>query len=258
MLPRMQSEQTDRRPESSATAIPTPYSTDGHPPLDPEAHTGENRPAQSWQRWLMLIATVLFVLFQAGPWLLGSLGGWLVVEDEIGQADVIFVHGGDVPYRAMEAAELYGQGRAPEVWIVSLFPTKRSRTLERIGVSIPGAHYWQRQVLQRLGVPAGAIRLLGAPVLNTRDEIHALRSEMQLQGRTSVILVTLKAHSRRVGLLWNEADDASIEVAVRWARADPFDPDRWWTNTDDGQKVVHELAGILDLWVGSGWRPERD
>ncbi len=257
MLRGMQSEETDRQPESSARAAPPPYSTDGHPSLDPRARTVESRPTQSWRRWPLLIATVLFVLFQAGPWLLGSLGAWLVVEDEIGQTDVIFVHSSDVPYRAMEAAELYGQGRAPEVWIAALVPSERSRALERIGMSFLGSHYWERQILQRLGVPAGAIRVMDTPVLNTLDEIDALRAEMLQLGRTSVILVTSRAHSRRVRLLWSKADDASIEGAVRWARADPFDPDRWWTNTDDGKEVVHELLGILDMWVGTGLRPKR-
>jgi len=258
MLQGMPLETTDGQPEPSETTASPRYSRDGHPPVDPESGSGASRPAQSWRRWPVLIATVLFVLVQAGPWVLGSVGAWLVVEDEIGQADVIFVHSGGIPFRSVEAADLYGRGHAPEVWIVSVRPNDRSRALESIGLSVPASHYWQRQVLQRLGVPAGAIRLLEGQVSNTRDEIHAVRSEMQMRGRESVILVTSKAHSRRVRMLWNKADDTSIEGAVRWSSADPFEPGRWWTNTEDGQAVLHELAGIVDLWVGAGWRPERE
>lgn len=263
MLLGMQFEDVDQRLEPSTTTAPPPtepppVSRDGHPPLEPGPGNERSPPAQGWRRWPLLIATTLFVLVQAGPWLLGSIGAWLVVEDEIAPADVIFVHAGELPFRSMEAAELYRDGYAPEVWISSIRPNDRSRALESIGLVLPGSHYWERQVLERLGVPARAIRLVDEQVLNTRDEIQAVRSEMQQHGHESVILVTSKAHSRRVRLLWSETDDGSMEGAVRWSHADPFEPSRWWTNTEDGQKVLHELAGIVDVWVGGGWRPERE
>ncbi len=248
----------DRGPDPSATTDAPPYSPDGHPPLDPDATTGAGSPRRSWRRWPVAIATVLFLLVQVGPWLLGAIGGWLVVEDEMGQADAIFVHAGGIPFRSIEAAELYSQGHAPEIWMAPLRPNDRSRALERLGVRMPASHYWRGQVLQRLGVPASAIRLLDEPVMNTRDEIDTVRTAMQRLDRTSIILVTSKAHSRRVRMLWNRADDSTIEARVRWSRADPFEPDRWWTNTTDGQSVVKELIGILDVWIGAGWRPERD
>ena len=36
------------------------------------------------------------------------------------------------------------------------------------------------------------------------------------------------------------------------------DPDAWWTNTEDGQAVLHELVGLVDVWLGIGLRPERE
>jgi len=254
----MQPGHTDRPSESTGTIVPPTYSTDGHPPLEPGTRTGDNRSVRSWRRWPLVIATVLFVLVQLGPWLLGSLGLWLVVEDEVGDADVIFVHSGGIPFRAMEAAELYRSGHAPEVWIASLRPSDRSRALERLGVRMPGPRYWQYQVLQRLGIPSDAIRVLEEQVMNTSDEIDAVRSEMRRLDRSSVILVTSKVHSRRVHTLWNQADDPSIVGTVRWSRADPFDPAQWWTNTTDGEDVIRELAGLVNAWTGAGWRPERE
>ena len=248
----------ERQSESSETTAPLPYSAEHRPSLDPRASTSGDRQGQRWRRWPLLIATALFVLVQIGPWSLSSLGLWLVVEDEIEQADVIFVHAGGIPFRAIEAAELYQLGHAPKIWIASLCLNDQSRALEHLGLRRPGLHYWEREILQRLGVPGSAIRVLGEQVKNTRDEIRVVRDDMRRLGLSSVILVTSKVHSRRVRTLWNQADDTSIEGIVRWARADPFDPVRWWTNTTDGQSVVHELAGMLDAWTGAGWRPERE
>ena len=70
--------------------------------------------------------------------------------------------------------------------------------------------------------------------------------------------MTSKQHSRRVRILWSRHADEALEAVVRYADSDPFDPERWWRNTEDGQRVVHEVFGILNAWVGSPLRPERE
>ena len=56
---------------------------------------------------------------------IGSLAYWglsgipygLVVDDSLAQASAIVVLGGELPFRAMEAADLYTQSWAPEIWL---------------------------------------------------------------------------------------------------------------------------------------------
>ncbi len=205
--------------------------------------------------WILL--AVVAGLTLALPPALRSFGHWLVVQDALAAADAIFVHGGPVPFRAIEAAEIYLQGHAPEVWLAVVRPTPEEEALERLGIEKPEGWTYSRQVLERLGVPADAIRLLERKVLNTADEVEAVAEELQRRGGRRVILVTSKQHSRRVRIIWDRTTDGSLEAVVRHAESDPFDPDRWWRNTEDGQNVVHEIFGILNAWAGSPLRPER-
>ena len=46
-----------------------------------------------------------------------GVGRWLIVCDPLQRSTAIAVMGGELPYRAMEAAAIYRQGWAPEVWV---------------------------------------------------------------------------------------------------------------------------------------------
>ena len=54
-----------------------------------------------------------------------GVGRWLVVEDPLAKARAIVVLSGAMPSRALEAAKLYREGYAPEVWLThSMEPGK--------------------------------------------------------------------------------------------------------------------------------------
>jgi uncharacterized SAM-binding protein YcdF (DUF218 family) len=204
-----------------------------------------------------VVVVVVIAAVVAAPPLLRGFGRWLVVSDPLAPADFIYVHAGHLPVRALEGADLYNEGLAPEVWLAETVPTEERAALEAVGVEVPPEWHWSRQVLLQRGVPADAIRLLPVEVANTRDEIVAVVDELRRAGKSKVILVTSRQHTRRVRTLWRSAGARGLEAMVRPSRHDPFDPDRWWTNTDDGEAVLHELIGIADAWLDLGLRPER-
>src|SRR2546425_12792523 len=66
--------------------------------------------------WAILAAAGCSVLALVLAAFLG-IGRWLVVEDPLVKARAIAVLSGRMPLRAIEAAKLYRQGYAPEVWL---------------------------------------------------------------------------------------------------------------------------------------------
>ena len=62
---------------------------------------------------LLVVVAVLL------PWGASGIGQWLMVADPLEPAKAIVVLSGRVPFRAMEAASIYRQGLAPEVWLTS-------------------------------------------------------------------------------------------------------------------------------------------
>ena len=139
-----------------------------------------------------------------------TVGRWLVVEDPQAKARAIAVLSGSMPLRAIEAAKLYRQGYAPEIWLTH--STEPGGTLEEMGIPYAGEDYYNARVLIHEGVPQEAIRILEPPIVNTADEIKVIGSALIRERDRTVILVTTKAHTRRVRLLWRRLEIGRAHV----------------------------------------------
>ena len=191
-----------------------------------------------------LLGALAFFLF---------VGRWLVAEDPLEKAQAIAVLSGRMPMRAMEAAKLYREGYAPQVWLTH--STEPGATLAAMGISFAGEDSYNLQVLIHEGVPPEAIQVLEPPIINTADELAIISAAMTDEKAATVILVTSKVHTRRVRTLWHHFSQSKGRAIVRAASDDPFDPRRWWRTTGDALDVVREVLGILNAWAGMPLRP---
>lgn len=182
------------------------------------------------------------------------LGQWLVVEDPLARADAIVVLSGRMPDRAMEAARLYQQEFAPRVWISR--PTSPAAELERMHIAFLGEEFYNQKVLMAEGVPADAIRILEQPSVNTQEEVDEIARDCRSVAAHNVILVTSKAHTRRVREIWKRRVGSDPRLIVRYTRDDPFDPTHWWRTSQDALDVVRETLGLANAWAGFPARPE--
>jgi uncharacterized SAM-binding protein YcdF (DUF218 family) len=182
-----------------------------------------------------------------------SVGRWLVVEDPLAKAMAIVVLNGAIPLRAIEAAKLYREGYAPEIWLTRAM--EPGKTLQDIGVPFSGEDYYDKLVLIHEGVPPGAIHVLEPPIVNTADEIKVVAAGLAPAKGEAVILVTTKVHTRRVRLLWRRLALGQGRAIVRAASSDPFDPRRWWRTTGGALDVVREVLGLLNAWAGLPLHP---
>lgn len=184
-----------------------------------------------------------------------GVGRWLTVEDPLAKAGAIVVLSGGMPLRAIEAAKLYREGYAPEVWLTH--STDPGETLAKMGISFAGEDFYDSRILIHEGVPEAAIRVLDPPVVNTADEINVIANALDSAKGHSVIIVTTKVHTRRVRLLWRRLASGHGQAIVRAASQDPFNPRRWWRTTSDALDVVRETLGILNAWAGFPLSPAR-
>jgi len=191
----------------------------------------------------LILAAVIFL----------GIGRWLVVEDQLEKARAIVVLSGSMPLRAIEAAKLYRDGYAPEIWLTH--STEPGKTLEGIGVAFSGEEYYNELVLIHEGVPPQAIHVLEPPIVNTADEIKAAAAALTRGKGQAVILVTTKVHTRRVRLLWQRLASGQGRAIVRAASADPFDSRHWWRTTSGALDVLREVLGLLNAWAGLPLHP---
>jgi len=183
------------------------------------------------------------------------IGNWLVREDPLRPSTAIVVLSGAMPERALEATEIYHAGLAPEVWITQ--PSEPKQTMTTLGIPFDGEEEYSRRVLMKHGVPERAIRILQPPIVNTADEMNTIAATLENAHGLSVIVVTSKAHTRRVHGLWNRLEARRGQIIVRAARTDSFDPSHWWRTTHDALDVVREFLGLLNVWAGLPLKPTR-
>jgi uncharacterized SAM-binding protein YcdF (DUF218 family) len=204
---------------------------------------------------VLMVALGLVVVFV--PLGVSQLGYWLVVADPLQPARAVVVLSGRVPFRAMEAASIYRQGWAPEVWLTKEVRSPEETALDRLGIAVIGGEVRNREVLERLGVPLGAVRVLSDRVQNTVDETRLIARELRVNGADRVILVSSKTHSRRVRVTWSAIIGASPRAVVRYAAEEPYQPGSWWRNTRDALDVSREAFGLLNVWAGFPIQPDR-
>src|SRR5262245_27064200 len=124
----------------------------------------------------------------AGGWLLrepvlvGAADIW-IVSDPVSRADAIVVLGGGLANRAFVAAELWQRGLADKI-LISQSPEERA---VKIG-AMPPHRELNREILLRLGVPAGVIEIFGTANKNTKDEAVALREWAERNAASAFII----------------------------------------------------------------------
>src|SRR5467141_5027594 len=202
----------------------------------------------------VLFAAIAGVILGALIIFLG-VGRWLVVEDPLDKAQAIVVLSGRMPMRAKEAARLYKAAYAPQIWLTRA--NEPAASLQEMHIAYLGEDFFNSRVLMHEGVPSQAIRVLEPPIDNTADEVRTIAAELEQEKGAAVIIVTTKAHTRRVRTLWRELAGGKGRAIVRAASTDPFAPDHWWRATGDALEVVREVLGLLNAWTGLPLHPSR-
>ena len=207
---------------------------------------------------LLLLGAAVLIVAGAVVWSFRNLGFWLVAEDPLVHAQAIFILAGDPPFRAMEAATIYHQGWAPEVWLAPDGRRRRDLALAELGLEYPGERESNRAVLIKLGVPESAIRTLDTPVWYTYDEVSAAASHLARTGGTTLIIATSQYHTRRVKLLWKKLAAPEQKLVVRPDWRNGFHAGSWWRNSSDALSVVREAMGIFNASFGSPVRTRQN
>jgi uncharacterized SAM-binding protein YcdF (DUF218 family) len=173
---------------------------------------------------MFALATVV-----AGGWLLrepvlvGAANLW-IVSDPISRADAVVVLAGGLATRPFVAAELWRRGLADKI-LISQGPEERAVSMG----AIPSHTERNREILLKLGVPAGAIETFGTANKNTRDEAAALREWAERNAASSFIIPTEIFPARRVGWIFRrEFFGTAVSIEVPSVEPPNYTRRDWW------------------------------
>jgi uncharacterized SAM-binding protein YcdF (DUF218 family) len=202
-----------------------------------------------WAGILIVPASIGFLAFF-------GIGRWLVIQDPLVHADAIVVLSGNLPDRALEAARLYRAGYAEQVWVSQ--PISPAQALKTMKIFFLGEDFYNEKILLAKGVPEDAIRITERPSANTLEEVRQIQETLRRSNSHNVIVVTSKAHTRRVRTIWNKVVGSDPHVIVRFANDDPYDGAHWWRHTHDALDIARETLGLFNAWAGFPLRPSQD
>lgn len=207
------------------------------------------------RRWL-IPGGVLIVLVIVAVGAFFTIGRWLEVQDPLAHADAIVILSGRLPERAIEAARVFKAGYSDQVWISP--PVAPVEQLKAMKIAFLGEDFYNEKVLIAMGVPPDDIRILDHPDANTEAEVRQIAQALRDAKLHSVIIVTSKAHTRRVRTIWNKLVGSNPRMMVHYAQDDTYDGAHWWRHTRDALDVVRETLGLLNAWAGFPLRPSQD
>jgi uncharacterized SAM-binding protein YcdF (DUF218 family) len=189
---------------------------------------------------------LLLLAFPLGP----RLGPWLIAEDPLEKADVIFVLGGTRMERPLEGADLYKAGWAPRLLLSRQLRDGGELELKARGISYPTEADMQRTILGGLGVPIEAIDILDDDQVSTSAEGRALVNRAMQSQWKRIIVVTSKMHTRRARLaLRRQLTPLGITLIMRGSRYDSMDPEHWWHDRDDLRFTLFEYQKLALYWL---------
>lgn len=203
--------------------------------------------ARPFRVFLWILGGLTLLGVTASFVILLDVGRWLVRENPLEQATAIAVLSGNTPVRALEAARLYHDGYAMEIWLTH--PGTRVDALKVLGIDYPSEDDVNIRVLRGQGVPAKAIHVLETSIVNTSDELDVISATLKAKGGQRVIVVTNKAHTRRVHILWSKYFGSRGEVIAHGVSDDEFEPAHWWKTSGSLTEVTHEVLGIMNAWA---------
>lgn len=189
----------------------------------------------------MLLLALLFLL--RGP-LLRGMGNFLITEDRLEHADVVYVLGGNSLDRGREAARLYSKGFAPSVVCTG---ANKPSLLKALGIDMSEAEV-TRTLSLRMGVSAGDVELLQKGT-STREEAQAVVAHCQERGFEKAIVLSSKFHLRRVNMVFRPLfEDAGIQLILVGAPSSSYVEAEWWRSEEGLIMVNNEYVKLLYYW----------
>jgi hypothetical protein len=202
------------------------------------------------RRWIAAAAVMVFMSAGAAilpavrnP-LLQRLGWTLVVTDQVERADAIVLTLDVGRAGVLEAIDLVNQGVSSRVFLFFDATDPSIHEYRRRGIAVEETVDILIRDLKAAGV--SEVAKMPAAVTGTEDQGPQLAEWSKAHGFTSVVVVSLPDHSRRVRRVMSRATkNHPTRVFVHAARYASFHPDSWWHTRDGVRTQIWELQKLI-------------
>jgi uncharacterized SAM-binding protein YcdF (DUF218 family) len=177
--------------------------------------------------------------------ILRGLGRWLIVQDDLAQAEALFVLSGNSLDRGNEAAKLYHAGWAPTVVCLG---GEVNPALTLYGIH-DLTYRGTLRVLQAQGVPDSALDSLPEGT-STYEEFVAIERYCKARNLHKIMVVSSLFHTRRIDTYFRlRLHLEGIEMVLRGAHESEMEEDAWWRSEPGLLFVNNEYIKLMYYWT---------
>lgn len=167
-----------------------------------------------------------------------AAGKYLVYSDPLEKTDVIAVLSGNDESRIQESAELYHKGIAYNIIL--------SKTNQTFGEYESPYTMLQKEMLEKMNIPDGAIYSTEITAKNTGQEASGIKKRMYDLGYYSVIVVTDAWHARRTKIIFTDSfKNTGFKVSVHPVPNSGYNKYFWWLTPSGWEHTVSEYIRLL-------------
>lgn len=166
---------------------------------------------------------ILFILWLCRYPILRGIGNFLIREDQLEQAEAIYILGGASQERSDEAYRLYKKGISKKFICTGEHESEEMKLLD---TTLREAEI-TKTFLVKNGIPSKNIKCL-IKGTSTREEADIIFSHAHGKFK-KIIILSSKFHLRRVKRVFNQKFEGSgIQLIFRGAPAIDYDENEWW------------------------------
>jgi uncharacterized SAM-binding protein YcdF (DUF218 family) len=190
------------------------------------------------------VVLAFVILLAVGGYLfLRGSGAFLIVADELENANAIVVLSGGDETRMSEALSLYEEGYANIIIL-----TETGRELENLDV----LHSFDMRIqLMNNGVPSGNILITDHIVGSTVDEAVAVKNLLANRQMNSAIIVTDPYHTKRTSIIFREIfADSPIKLMIRPVASSWYNSRSWFLSPRGWQFTFLEYLKLAGYYLG--------
>lgn len=191
-----------------------------------------------WAVWLALAASALWLLRTP---VMRGLGRYLSAADADAHVDAVYVLGGSVKDRGLEAARVHRQGLSDR-FVFTGAPVPSA--LEALGIDSTEAECTRNAAVEA-GLPRELTTVLNAGT-STYEEFEALLAHARAEGIDSVMVISSCFHLRRIGRVFRVPfRKAGITVLLHGAPSSTFDEEHWWRSEEGLIMLNNEYVKLV-------------
>ena len=192
-----------------------------------------------------IILLIAFLIFAFRYQLLRIAGNMLIQEDELEQAEALFLLSGNLQARADEAERLYKSAYVPAIICTGEVVPE---LLKAVGIFINEAALSRKKLIEK-GIPESKVTLLAIGT-STREEGNAILRYCQSNHLKKIMIVSDKFHTNRVNYTFRDKfEDAGIELILRGAPAIAYNENCWWANEAGLLMVNNEYVKLFYYYI---------